>query len=92
MSRGFTFEQLAAILIVVLGLIIVVVLIVTQSQNVGKGFSDVSKGVTEQAGDVVPDTACKTSGGTCKAACASGETTAPTALGCSGTTPACCMP
>ncbi len=85
--KAFTFEQLAVILIVVLGLIIIVVMIVTQSQKAGKGLSDISKGVTEQSNQLFTAPLCEMQGGTCRTdSCQSGESKM-SALGCDKTTP-----
>ncbi|PIO00165.1 hypothetical protein COT72_03315 [archaeon CG10_big_fil_rev_8_21_14_0_10_43_11] len=75
MQKGFTFQQLAVILLVVLGLIAVIVLFATQIQGAGSSVSSISKGVEQGVGNVSGLlTSCTGQGGACKAACAAGET------------------
>lgn len=91
MGKGFTFEQLAVILIVVLGLVVVVVMATTQARKAGESFGDVASGVTETAGGVTSSSACALGGGRCDDACDADEQELQ-GLGCEGTTPLCCMP
>ncbi len=74
MRKGFSFEQLALILIVVLGLVIVVVLVATQAGKAGGSFGTASGNVqesVEQTGSLI--TSCPGNGGSCKASCATTE-------------------
>lgn len=69
MGRGFAFQQLAVILLVVLALVVFVVAFITQS---GKVTQDVSK-VGEAANTSVINP-CTVGLGTCKQSCGEGET------------------
>ncbi len=71
-KKGFTFEQLAVILLVVLGLIVTVILITTQAKNIGSAFSNIGKQSTSGADAAAESTiglGCTTIGGKCMTQC-----------------------
>jgi len=65
MKKGFTFSQLAVILIVVLGLVVAVVLAATQFSNTGSKLAEVGSQVTGQDLTINAGTKCFTNGGQC---------------------------
>lgn len=51
-KKGFTFEQLAIVLLVILGLIILVIMISSQARQAGSGVSEIGEGISSNIGDV----------------------------------------
>lgn len=66
--RGFTFQQLAVILLVVMGLTLTVLLASTQLQQAGSSLTQLGKSATQGSGAAANATigqACRTIGGEC---------------------------
>ncbi len=72
-KKAFTFEQLAVILIVVLGLVIVVVLVTTQARKAGGSFGNIGEDVSTKAGSLSGTSACELGGNTCATTCAAAK-------------------
>ena len=69
MAKGFTFGQLATLILVIMGLTIVVVIAATQLTGSGGQLRDISDATNSQgAVDVLTGASCSAAGGTCTAA------------------------
>lgn len=64
--RGFTFQQLAVILLVVLGLVVVIFLFISQSGNVSQSLSNVGEKVNKSSSALGSGIICQSQGGQCE--------------------------
>ncbi len=66
--RGFSFEQLAIILVVLLVLTIIIILFILQSQKIMSGAGKIADETKNKIGELGVDT-CAGQGGTCEENC-----------------------
>jgi len=94
MQKGFTFTQMAVLLLVILGLVVSVVLAATQFRQAGGSITDVGEqatGGSQAAGESVAGLVCDLAGGECKASCSASQTDTGTS-DCPSTAAKCCVP